>query len=79
MNESQRKIKPDYIPNLLWSISLAQYMENQISKEHLIEKISKTIADVKLTKTNANFLRITASLLSQNLPQLTSVFKSYLT
>lgn len=77
--ESQRKQKYDYIPNLSWSITLSRYMENQISQQQLIDNISQTMAETKLTITNSNFLRITASILSQNFPQLSSVFKSYLT
>ncbi len=76
--EALRKRKSDYIPNLSWSIHLAQYMEDRIDKERLIQEIKLTIKDVEVNFKNASFLQKTVNILSKNLPDLTKEFKSYL-
>lgn len=70
--------KSSFIPNLSWAISLSNYMENRISKEELISKISDSLQDLNISKSNLYLVRKNVKMLSKNLPEIKGVFKSHI-
>ena len=75
--ENARKNSNNYVPNILWLISTAAFLENKISKEKLYSILAESFAEVKTTESNLHFIRKNTILLEKNLPELKGFFKSH--
>ena len=75
--ENARKTSNNYVPNILWVISTAAFLENKISKEKLYSILAESFAEVKTTESNLHFIRKNTILLEKNLPELKGFFKSH--
>ncbi len=76
--ERLRKKSENFIPNLLWVITTASFLENKISKEKYFNTLTESLTKVKVTESNQYLIQENAVLLTKNLPELKTFFKSYL-
>ena len=74
--EKKRQHKNNFIPNLAWSILLAYYMENKISKNQLINFIDESLEGVSADN---SVMEKAEKILTKNLPELDRIFKSHFT
>ncbi len=75
---SDREEKTSFIPNLSWMIAVSSYMESKTDRKLLYEKIAGSLAKISMTASNRSIIAGTAEKLIQVLPELRSLFKSYL-
>ena len=76
--ETDRKIMPNYVPNISWSISLSKYMEGQINSSKLLEEIKVPLLGLNPTKSQKMVLIQVIDTLSNNLPEAFLKLKSHL-
>lgn len=75
--ERLRNKSDHFVPNLLWLISTASFVENKISKEKYYSVLNDSLATLKETERNQYFIQEITELLIKNLPELKLFFKSY--
>jgi hypothetical protein len=75
--EQLRKKSENFVPNILWIISTASYLENKISKEKYFNVLTESLSRVKMTESNQYLILENAELLIKNLPELKIIFKSH--
>lgn len=75
--EQLRKKSENFVPNILWIISTASYLENKISKEKYFNVLTESLEMIKVTEGNQHFIQENAELLIKNLPELKIIFKSH--
>ena len=76
--EQLRKKSENFVPNLLWLISTASFLENKIYKEKYYSVLTESLSAIQLTNRNQDFIVENAGLLIKNLPELKKFFKSYI-
>ena len=76
--EHLRKNSENFVPNLLWVICTASFLENKISKEKYYNTLTESLGDVQATENNQHLLQNNTDLLAKNLPELKTFFKSHL-
>ena len=75
--EHLRKKSDSFVPNLLWLISTASFLENKVSKEKYFSTLTESLAPMKVTENNQYLIQNNIDLLMKNLPELKSFFKSH--
>ena len=76
--ENLRKKSDRFIPNILWLVSTSTFLENKISKEKFLTLLTESFPEVKVNESTQYLISENAELLSMNLPELKSFFKSHL-
>ena len=76
--EQLQKKSENFVPNLLWLISTASFLENKIYKEKYYSVLTESLSAIQLTNRNQDFIVENAGLLIKNLPELKKFFKSYI-
>lgn len=75
--ERLRNKSDHFVPNLLWLISTASFVENKINKEKYYSVLNKSLATINVTERSQYFIQEITKLLIKNLPELKLFFKSY--
>ena len=75
--EQDRLQKSDYVPNLSWAVFLSYYMENQLSKSELEEKIEVSLKEVQWEKSKDLAYHKTMDIIIKNFPDAEKIFKSH--
>lgn len=77
--ELLQKSKSNYIPNILWSISLSNYMEGNINEILLLDELENSIILLNPSNNDKKIFLKVLNQLSNNLPNVFLKFKSHFT
>jgi len=75
--ELLQKSKPNYIPNILWSIFLSKYMEENINETQLLDELEKSMILLNPNNNDKKILLKVLNQFSNNLPNVFHKFKSH--
>lgn len=75
--EQLRRKKPNYVPNISWSISLSRYMEGRINADTLFAEIKKPLPQKPLRANQKALMFQVIDQFAKNLPEVFQELKSH--
>lgn len=76
--ENDRQKRSNYVPTIIWSVSLSNYMEGKINSARLLQEIKEPLKGIIITDNQRNTMIQVIDRLSKNLPEAFLKLKSHL-